>query len=189
MLLSSTFMKKPSPIELKKAYGKTLPDVIGPRLKILFVGINPGLYTAAIGHHFGRPGNRFWPALHSSGLTEKQLSPYEERDLLKLRMGITNVVPWATTSAEELTKKDFIKGSRNLISKIKRYRPKVVAFLGMGAYRTAFSKPKAKLGQQLEKIGPSQIWVLPNPSGLNANYQPKDFKRLFSRIKRAVQID
>src|SRR3979490_2492277 len=129
---------KPTRQQLIEAAGKTLPDVIGPELRVLFCGINPGLYTAAVGHHFARPGNRFWPALNRSGFTDQLLSPFAERELLKLRLGITNVVARATASAAELTKEDFVKGGRVLRSKVRRYRPRIIAVLGVGAYRQAF---------------------------------------------------
>src|SRR5207245_2253471 len=126
---------KPTKQQLAEATGKTVPDVIAPGLQVLFCGINPGLYTAAVGHHFARPGNRFWPALYKSGFTDQLLSPFEERELLKLGLGISNVVPDATASASELTKADFIEGGRSLDAKVKRYRPRIVAILGVGAYR------------------------------------------------------
>src|SRR5436853_867660 len=118
---------KPTRQQLIAAAGKTLPDVIAPNLRVLFCGINPGLYTAAVGHHFARPGNRFWPALYISGFTDRLLSPFEERELLKLGLGISNVVPHATASASELTKEDFIAGGRALAAKVKRYQPRIVA--------------------------------------------------------------
>src|SRR5437867_1923554 len=155
---------KPTKQQLIDAAGKTLPDVIAPNLCVLFCGINPGLYTAAVGHHFARPGNRFWPALHQSGFTERLLSPFEERELLKSGIGISNVVAYATASAAELTKEDFIKGGRLLVAKVKRYRPRIVAILGLGAYRTAFANPKAVIGEQTDRIHDARVWVLPNPS-------------------------
>ena len=176
---------KPTKQQLVDAAGKTLPDVIGPNLRVLFCGINPGLYTAAVGHHFARPGNRFWPALHKSGFTDRLLSPFEERELLKSGIGISNVVPHATASAAELTRADFIAGGRTLATKVKRYRPQVIAILGVGAYRHAFAKPKAKIGEQDERIHDAHVWVLPNPSGLNANYQLPDLVRLFVELRQA----
>src|ERR1043166_6993065 len=126
---------KPTKQQLIEAAGKTLPDVIAPNLRVLFCGINPGLYTAAVGHHFARPGNRFWPALFKSGFTDRLISPFDERELLKLGIGISNIVPHATASAAELTKKDFARGGRLLARKVKKYQPRVVAILGVGAYR------------------------------------------------------
>jgi TDG/mug DNA glycosylase family protein len=177
---------KPTKQQLIEAAGKTLPDVIAPNLRVLFCGINPGLYTAAVGHHFARPGNRFWPALHKSGFTDQQISPFEERELLKSGIGISNVVPHATASAAELTRDDFVEGGRLLAAKVKRYRPNVVAILGVGAYRDAFAKPKAKVGEQAERIHDARVWVLPNPSGLNANYQLPELVKLFKQLRAAV---
>jgi TDG/mug DNA glycosylase family protein len=178
---------KPTRQQLIEAEGKTVPDVIGPALRVLFCGINPGLYTAAVGHHFARPGNRFWPALYRSGFTDRLLSPFAERELLKLQIGVTNVVARATAAAAELTKDDFIKGGRRLRSKVRRYRPRIVAVLGVGAYRQAFAQPKAVIGEQPERIGDARVWVLPNPSGLNANYQLPDLVRLFRKLRAAAE--
>src|SRR5215831_19455950 len=126
---------RPSREEILAAKGKSVRDVIAPGLKVLFCGINPGLYTAAVGHHFARPGNRFWPALYQSGFTDRLLSSFEERELLETGLGISNVVPHATASAAELTRENFIAGGNLLAAKIKRYRPQIVAILGVGAYR------------------------------------------------------
>ncbi len=178
---------KPSKEELLAAAGKTVPDVIARGLRVLFCGINPGLYTAAVGHHFARPGNRFWPALYASRFTERLLSPFEEHELLTNGYGITNVVERATATAAELSIEEYIEGGRLLGAKVRRYRPRFLAVLGVGAYRTAFDRPKAKLGLQLELIGKTSIWVLPNPSGLNAHYQPKDLARLFSELRLTVE--
>ena len=186
MTISKPF--KPSKQQQIDAAGKTLPDVIAANLRVLFCGINPGLYTAAVGHHFARPGNRFWPALHQSGFTERLVSPFDERDLLKSGIGISNVVPHATASAAELTKEDFIAGGRALAAKVKRYHPQVVAILGVGAYRHAFAKPKAQIGEQAERIHDARVWVLPNPSGLNANYQLPELVRLFGELRQATAM-
>jgi TDG/mug DNA glycosylase family protein len=179
---------KPSRQQLIEAAGKTVPDVIGHDLRVLFCGINPGLYTAAVGHHFARPGNRFWPALHRSGFTDRLLSPFDEHQLLLLGLGITNVFARATAAASELTKDDFIKGGARLRAKVRRYRPRVIAILGVGAYRTAFARPKAIIGEQGEKIADTRIWVLPNPSGLNANYQLADLVKLFEELRKAADM-
>jgi double-stranded uracil-DNA glycosylase len=179
---------KPTKQQLIDAEGKTVRDVMGPGLRVLFCGINPGLYTAAVGHHFARPGNRFWPALYQAGFTDRLLSPFEERELLRLQLGITNVVARATAAAAELTKGDFIKGGRRLSAKVRRYRPRIVAVLGVGAYREAFAQPKAVIGEQPERIGEARVWVLPNPSGLNANYQLADLVKLFAELRKAADI-
>ena len=160
-----------------------MPDVIAPNLRVLFCGINPGLYTAAVGHHFARPGNRFWPALHAGGFTDRVLSPFAERELLKSGYGITNVVSRTTASADQLTRAEIIAGGEQLRAKVLRYQPRVLAVLGVGAYRTAFNRPKATVGRQAETIGETVLWVLPNPSGLNANYQAPELARLFRDLK------
>lgn len=181
----STQPFKPTKQQLIDAANKTVPDVIGPDLLVLFCGINPGLYTAAVGHHFARPGNRFWPALYRSGFTDRLLSPFEERELLDRGLGVTNVVARATASASDLTKDDFIKGGRALRAKVRRYRPRIVAILGVGAYRQAFAQPKALIGEQDQRIADARVWVLPNPSGLNANYQLPDLVKLFRALRQA----
>lgn len=180
---------KPTRQQLIEAAGKTVPDVIAPGLRVLFCGINPGLYTAAVGHHFARPGNRFWPALHQSGFTDRLLSPFEEQALLELRLGVTNVVARTTATAAELTPADFIKGGRRLRNKVRRFQPGVLAVLGVGAYRAAFARPKAVIGEQDERIAGARIWVLPNPSGLNANYQLPDLVKLFRQLREAGEKD
>lgn len=177
---------KPTKEQLLAATEKTVRDVIAPDLRVLFCGINPGLYTAAVGHHFARPGNRFWPALYAAGFTDRLLSPFDERELLKSGYGITNVVPRTTASADLLTKGEIIAGGERLRAKVLRYRPKVLAVLGLGAYRLAFNQPKAVVGRQEERIGNTMLWVLPNPSGLNANYQAADLARLFGQLKEAT---
>ena len=177
---------KPTKEQLLAATEKTVRDVIAPDLRVLFCGINPGLYTAAVGHHFARPGNRFWPALYAGGFTERLLSPFDERELLKSGYGITNVVQRTTATADQLSKEEIIGGGKRLRAKVLRYRPKVLAVLGMGAYRMAFNKPKASIGRQDDQIGQTILWVLPNPSGLNANYQAADLARLFRELKVSV---
>ena len=177
---------KPTKEQIAAAAGKTIPDVIAPALDVLFCGINPGLYTAAVGHHFARPGNRFWPALCKSGFTDQLVSPFEERELLKSGIGISNVVPHATASAAELNREDFARGGRLLARKVKKYRPRIVAVLGVGAYRHAFHQPKAQVGEQPERINDARVWVLPNPSGLNANYQPAQLVALFGQLHQYV---
>ncbi len=179
--------KKPTPAEIAAARGKTVPDLIAPGLKILFVGINPSLYSAAVGHHFARPGNRFWPALHAAGFTDRLLHPSEGRLLLARGYGITNIADPATATAYELSAADLLAGARKLTRKVKRYRPAIVAFLGVTAYRTAFGRPGAKLGRQEERLGESAVWVLPNPSGLNAHYQLAGLAKLYAELRRAAE--
>ena len=178
--------RKPTKEEMLASAGKTVPDVIAHGLSVLFCGINPGLYTAATGHPFARPGNRFWPALHASGFTPRLFAPHEARELLALGYGITSVVERATATAAELSGDEYVEGGRRLAAKVRRYRPAFLAVLGVGAYRTAFARPKARLGRQDEMIGESIVWVLPNPSGLNAHYQPRDLARLFAELRRAA---
>jgi TDG/mug DNA glycosylase family protein len=180
---------KPTRAEILAAANKTVPDVLAPGLKVLFCGINPGLYTAAVGHHFARPGNRFWPALHEGGFTPRVLSPYEERELLPRGYGITNVVPRATASADELSAEEFAAGGRCLLAKVRHYRPRLLAVLGIGAYRSAFGRPRAALGLQPETVGETKLWVLPNPSGLNAHYGARDLGRMFRALREAVEAD
>jgi TDG/mug DNA glycosylase family protein len=177
---------KPTREQIAASVGKTVPDVLAPGLRVLFCGINPGLYTAAVGHHFARPGNRFWPALHQSGFTNRLLSPFEEHELLNSGLGITNVVAHATASAAELTPEDFKRGGRILTTKIKRFQPRVIAILGVGAYRMALARPKAVIGEQIQTLAGARVWVLPNPSGLNANYQLPDLVRLFRELRRRL---
>jgi TDG/mug DNA glycosylase family protein len=177
---------KPTKEQLLAATEKTVRDVIAPDLRVLFCGINPGLYTAAVGHHFARPGNRFWPALYAAGFTDRLLSPFDERELLKSGYGITNVVSRTTATADLLTKEEIVAGGERLRAKVLRYHPKVLAILGLGAYHTAFNQPKAIVGRQPDLIGNTILWVLPNPSGLNANYQPAALARLFRELRESV---
>ena len=179
---------KPTKEQLLAATEKTVRDVIGPDLRVLFCGINPGLYTAAVGHHFARPGNRFWPALWASGFTDRVLSPFDERELLKSGYGITNVVSRTTATADMLTKEEIVAGGEKLRAKVLRYRPGILAVLGVGAYRTAFNQPKAVVGRQEDRIGNTVLWVLPNPSGLNANYQAADLARLFRELRDSLEF-
>lgn len=153
---------------------------------MLFCGINPGLYSGATGHHFARPGNRFWPALHAAGFTPRLLHPSEQRLLLHGGYGVTNLVNRTTASADELSPAEFVAGRRRLLAKVRRYRPRIVAFLGVGAYCHAFGLRKAPLGPQPERFADARVWLLPNPSGLNANYQLPALVRLFRSLKEAA---
>jgi TDG/mug DNA glycosylase family protein len=160
--------------------------VIAPGLDVLFCGINPGLYSGATGHHFARPGNRFWQALHLSGFTPRQLHPSEKGELLALGLGITNVVARTTARADELTSEEIIAGGRTLRRKVRRYAPRYLAVLGLGPYRIAFGAKAAAVGPQPQTIGDTEVWLLPNPSGLNAHYQLPDLAREFARLRRAT---
>lgn len=177
---------RPTKGEVLAATGKTVPDLIQPGLAVLFVGINPGLYTAAIGHHFGRPGNRFWPALFESGFTPRLLTPYEEEELLRHGLGITNLVARATKAASELTAAEFREGRRHLEEKVAQYQPRWLGFVGVGAYRAAFQRPKAPLGRQPETVGAAGVWVLPSTSGLNANHTPRRMAELFREFREGA---
>jgi TDG/mug DNA glycosylase family protein len=178
---------RPTKQQLADAANKTLPDLVAPNLKVLFAGINPGLYTAAIGHHFGRPGNRFWPALHASGFTPRLFSPFEEKLLLPLGVGITNLVARATATADELTADELRAGAKTLERKVRRFNPKMLAVVGVGAYRTAFNRPRATIGRQEGTIGDTRVWVLPNPSGLNAHYQPAQLAEAFRELRHELE--
>jgi TDG/mug DNA glycosylase family protein len=178
--------QRPSKTELLAATGRRLPDVMARDLKVLFCGINPGLYSAAVGHHFARPGNRFWVALSAAGFTERLLPPAEDRQLLKLGYGLTNIVARATAQASELAPSELVNGRRRLERKIRRCAPRWVAILGIGAYRIAFEQPHATFGPQPGRLARSRVWVLPNPSGLNAGHQPTALARAFRQLRRAV---
>jgi TDG/mug DNA glycosylase family protein len=177
---------KPTRADLLAAKDKTVRDVIGPGLRVLFCGINPGLYSGATGHHFARPGNRFWPTLDQAGFTPRLLHPSEERELLDLGCGITNLVPRTTATADEVAPEELLAGRKRLVAKLKRYQPGAVAVLGIGAYRMAFQEPKAVLGLQSNRLANAELWVLPNPSGLNAHYQLSDLVEQFRLLRESV---
>ncbi|MFD0204585.1 MULTISPECIES: G/U mismatch-specific DNA glycosylase [Saccharothrix] len=163
-----------------------VPDVVGPGLDVLFCGINPGLLSAAKGQHFARPGNRFWPALHRSGFTPRLLTPTEQDELLRYGLGITNLVARPTARADELTAEELLAGGVRLTALARRYRPKVVAVVGVTAYRAAFGRKAAAIGPQEETIASSRLWVLPNPSGLNAHYQLPALAEVFGRLRSEI---
>src|SRR5947207_4743776 len=179
--------RRPTRVEVLAAAGRSVPDVIAPRLRVLFCGINPGRYSGATGHHFARPGNRFWPVLHAAGFTPRLLKPWEERELLERGYGITNLVARATATAAELRKEEFVAGARRLERKVKRYTPEWVAVVGIGAYRMAFGRPKAGVGPQPERLGSARLWLLPQPSGLNANHQMPELTAAFRDLWRASE--
>jgi TDG/mug DNA glycosylase family protein len=181
-----TAFPRPTAEQIAAARGKRVPDLLAPGLNVLFCGINPSLYSAAVGHHFARPGNRFWPALHAAGFTDRRLAAFEDAVLLLLGCGVTNLVARATATAAELTDDELVRGARVLGRKVRRYRPRLLAFLGVGSYRTAFDRPKAALGPQPDRLAGAAVWVLPNPSGLNAHYQLADLARLLGELRRAA---
>jgi TDG/mug DNA glycosylase family protein len=179
---------KPTPADLEAARTCTIPDVVAPGLAVLFSGINPGLWSAATGLHFARPGNRFWPTLHSAGFTPRRLQPEEQGELLELGVGITNVVARATARADELSREEYVAGGAELIAKVLRWRPRWLAVVGIGAYRAAFGVRDAVVGEQPERIGGTRVWVLPNPSGLNAHWPAAALAEEFARLRGAAGL-
>ncbi len=179
--------RKPTKEDLYDAVNRTVDDLIDHNLKVLFCGINPGLYSGATGLHFARPGNRFWKALYGAGFTGRQLDPSEEHELLEGGCGITCFVGRTTARADELSAKEYIEGGKVLVRKLEKYRPRTLAVLGIGAFRTAFGKRDAALGLQPEPLADTPVWLLPNPSGLNAHYQLADLVRLFTKLREAVE--
>lgn len=178
---------KPSREEVQAAYGKTVPDIIAPDLDVLFCGINPSIYSAAVGHHFARPGNRFWKAIYGAGFSDRLLHPSEDRQLIDCGCGLTNIVDRATARADQVAPAEFQAGRAALAIKVQQFLPRCLAILGISAYRIAFAAPKAQIGVQPNDFYGAKLWVLPNPSGLNAHYQVPDLQRLYGEMRRAVQ--
>lgn len=176
----------PSRADLAAAADRTIPDIVGPGLRVLFCGINPSLYSAATGHHFARPGNRFWPALHRSGFTPRQFAPAEQDELLGLGLGVTNMVARASARADELHAEELRAGGELLRATVARWRPHGLAVVGVTAYRAAFGRPKAVMGPQDDKVAGVPAWVLPNPSGLNAHYTLDRLAAEFARLRSAT---
>ncbi len=177
---------RPSREDLCAAAGKLLPDVIAPGLDVLLCGINPGLWSAATGYHFARPGNRFWPALHLGGFTPRQLGPDEQERLLGYGLGITNLAARATARADELTREELTAGGEVLYDKVVRLAPRWLAVLGVTAFRTAFGMQRAKVGRQEQEFGGAQLWILPNPSGLNAHFTLDQLAAQFASLRAAA---
>jgi TDG/mug DNA glycosylase family protein len=177
---------RPSAADLEAARSRTIPDVVPPPGGVLFCGINPGLYSAATGWHFARPGNRFWPTLHRSGFTDRLLAPGEQHLLPSYGLGITNLAARATAQAAELTAEELEAGGALLEAFVEEHAPRVVAVLGVTAYRTAFGRPKARIGPQEGALAGSRLWVLPNPSGLNAHYTAETLAEEFRRLRRSA---
>jgi TDG/mug DNA glycosylase family protein len=177
---------RPTSAQLAAAFGRRIPNLIAPDLAVLFCGINPGLYSGATGHHFARPGNRFWPALHRSGFTPRLLHPWQEQELLALGIGITNMVARTTATAAELSDEEFRAGRQRLRRNVLKYSPRWLAVLGLGAYRAAFAEPTAQIGPQQRTIGSTRVWVLPNPSGLNAHHQLPELTAMFAALRVAA---
>ncbi|MCG0290095.1 G/U mismatch-specific DNA glycosylase [Streptomyces sp. PSAA01] len=178
-----------TPAELEAARDRLVPDVVGDGLRVLFCGINPGLMTAATGHHFARPGNRFWPTLHASGFTPRRLDPSEQSELVRYGLGITNLVARASARADELSDEEYREGGRILAEKVLRLRPRWLAVAGVTAYRVAFGDKKAKIGPQTRTIGDTRIWALPNPSGLNAHWTLPAMAEEYGRLRSAAEAD
>ncbi|MFF8595930.1 G/U mismatch-specific DNA glycosylase [Streptomyces sp. NPDC015220] len=182
-------MTRFTPAELEAARDRPVPDLVADGLHVLFCGINPGLMTAATGHHFARPGNRFWPVLHRSGFTPRLMKPSEQGELLSYGLGITNVVARPTARADELTAEEYREGGRLLALKVARLRPRWLAVVGVTAYRAAFGDRKAQVGPQERLIGDTRVWVLPNPSGLNAHWTAETMAEEFARLRAAAAGD
>lgn len=178
--------RPPTAGEVAAAADRTIDDLVGPGLRVLFSGINPSLYSAATGHHFARPGNRFWPALHRAGFTPALLHPSQQRALPGLGLGITNVVARATARADELSPAELVDGGRLLAKLVETWQPRYLAVLGVTAYRAAFGRPKARTGAQDETIGGVPVWVLPNPSGLNAHYTVDTLAAAYAELREAA---
>jgi TDG/mug DNA glycosylase family protein len=178
---------RPTAADLAAARDLTIPDVAAPGLRVMFSGINPGLYSAATGFHFARPGNRFWPALHRSGFTPRQLRPDEQDQLLPLGLGITNIVARATARADELTTEELRAGGQELRAKAGRLRPRWLAVVGVTAYRTAFADARAAVGPQEQLLAGTRLWVLPNPSGLNALWTTPKLIEAFRDLRLQVE--
>jgi TDG/mug DNA glycosylase family protein len=178
--------RRPTPDEIRAANGGSVPDLLAPGLAVLFCGINPSLYSVAVGHHFARPGNRFWPTLHLAGFTDRVLAPPEDALLLDLGYGLTNVVPRGTAVAAELAPREYAEGGALLVEKLRRFRPRWLAILGVEAYRRAFAQPRAAMGRQSGRVGDTPVWVLPNPSGLNAHYQLPGLARAYAEFRQAA---
>ena len=179
--------RRPTAVELEAARDRRVPDVVAADLDVLFCGINPGLWSGAVGHHFAHPGNRFWKVLHGAGFTPIVVDPTEDRRLLEFGLGITNLVPRVTARASELGADELRAGGRSLTRKVRRLAPRAVAFVGIGAYRTALSRPRARIGEQPEAMGRSRVWALPNPSGLQAHYQMDDLVAAYGALRRSVR--
>jgi TDG/mug DNA glycosylase family protein len=185
--LRSVPVRSPTKAELAAAHGRAIPDLVAPDLRVLLVGINPSLWSGWSGSHFGRPSNRLWPTLHEAGFTSRRLRPEDHDELLAAGIGITNLVNRATARADELTADEIRTGLPRLRRTVARWRPRCVAVLGVTAYRTAFADPKAQVGEQPERLEGVPLWVLPNPSGLNAHYQQADLTAVYARLREALE--
>jgi double-stranded uracil-DNA glycosylase len=179
--------RTPAREELQAAYGREIPDLVAPDLRVLLVGINPSLWSGWSGVHFGRQSNRLWPTLHEAGLTPRRLVPEDTDELLDAGIGITNLVNRATARADELTDDEIRAGVPRLRETVRRWRPRNVAVLGVTAYRTAFGRRKATVGRQDETLEGARVWVLPNPSGLNAHYQQPGLTAEYAKLAADIR--
>lgn len=177
---------KPTKDELQAAYGRTIPDLVRPDLAVLLCGINPSLWSGAVGLHFATPGNRLWPALHAAGWTPRRLQPWEVDDVLAAGLGITNLVARATARADELTDDELRAGLATLEALADRVQPRWVAFLGLSAYRVATGERRATVGPRAQTIGGARVWLLPNPSGLNASWQLPRLAQAYAELREAA---
>lgn len=162
---------RPSPAELQAAYGAVIPDLVGPGLRVLLVGINPSLWSGAVGLHFANPSNRLWPVLYASGWTPERLDPSETDHVLAAGIGITNLVARSTARADELSADELVAGMPLVEALARRWKPQWVAFLGLTTYRLATGDKRAGVGALERAVGGRPAWLLPNPSGLNASWQ------------------
>lgn len=178
---------KPTKEQRLAAVAKTVPDLLRPGLDCVFVGINPGLYSGAVGHHFAGPGNGFWPAMFAGGFTPRLFTAFDEAALLDDNYGITNLVARTTATADQLSKDEIREGGAQLRDKAERFAPRFIAMVGLTSFRIAFARPKAVIGSQPERLGPSQVWLLPNPSGLNTHHPPAVMAQLFRELHAAVR--
>lgn len=185
-MTSTPSLPRPSPEQLAAAQDQPVPDLIAPGLGVLFVGINPSLWSAVIGHHFGNPANRLWPVLHAAGFTPRRFLPTDAAALLALGYGVTNLVNRATASAAEIRNEELRAGAAPLVDKVEHFCPQTVAFLGLHAYRVAFRRQRASAGPQDEPIGGVPVWLLPNPSGINAHYQMPELVRLYRALRTSL---
>jgi TDG/mug DNA glycosylase family protein len=167
--------------------GQPVADLVGPDLRVLFCGINPGTLSGDLGLHFARSGNRFWKLLHAGGFTGSVLVPAEQHTLPGLGIGITNLVGRATAAASELSVAELREGARQLEAKVGKLQPRCVAVLGLQAYRTAFLRAEAVIGAQPELLGGALLWLLPNPSGLQAHYQLPEMSEMFKSLFVATE--
>jgi TDG/mug DNA glycosylase family protein len=177
---------QPTRAELLSAYGRTVPDLAGSGMRVLLCGINPSLWSGLVGYHFARPSNRLWPVLHEAGFTPRRLHPSETDELVAAGLGITNLVARATARADELTTAEIQAGLPAVSTLAQRWRPVYVAFLGLSAYRLATGERRAGVGPQERTLGPAGVWLLPNPSGLNASYQLPALVEAYAALRAAA---